>query len=48
MTPEEIEAKKAEKKRKQHEAWSRWYHSEKGAAYRQKRKEREILGKEPT
>jgi len=38
------EAKKAEKKRRQHEAWKRWYEKH-GAAYRQKRKEREALAK---
>jgi hypothetical protein len=40
----EEEQKRSEKKRKQHEAWKRWYDSPKGKAYSQKRKEREILG----
>lgn len=35
------EAKKAEKKRKQHEAWKRWYQSDKGKAYYKKRLIRE-------
>jgi hypothetical protein len=35
--------KKAEKKRKQAEAWKRWYLSPKGQAYRQKDKERRAL-----
>lgn len=34
------EQKKAEKKKKQHEAYRRWYVSDKGKAYRQKDKER--------
>ena len=38
MTDEE---KKADKKRKQAEAWKRWYEKH-GAAYRQKRKERAV------
>jgi hypothetical protein len=40
MTEEE---KLADKKRRQHEAWKRWYDSPKGKAYTQKRKEREAL-----
>ena len=34
------EQKKAEKKRKQAEAWKRWYASDKGKAYRLKMNER--------
>jgi hypothetical protein len=37
------EEKAAEKKRKQHIAWRKWYDSPKGKAYTQKRKEREAL-----
>ena len=37
---DEEQAKKAEKKKRQAEAWKRWYVKH-GAAYRQKRKERE-------
>jgi hypothetical protein len=43
MTDEE---KKADKKRRQAEAWKRWYEKH-GAAYRQKRKEREAVAKSP-
>ena len=37
---EEQDQKKAERKRKQHEAWKRWYASDKGKAYRLKMNER--------
>jgi hypothetical protein len=42
MTEEE----KAEKKRKQHERWARWYFGPKGQAYRM-RKKLERAGVEP-
>jgi hypothetical protein len=38
MTEEELRAKQAEKKKRQHEAWERWYKSPKGANYRLNRK----------
>lgn len=38
------EAKKAERKRKQKIAWQKWNASPKGAAYKQRQKERRILG----
>lgn len=41
QTPEQIEEQKALKKRKQHEAWKRWYASDKGKAYYKKRLVRE-------
>jgi hypothetical protein len=41
QTPEQIEAKKAQRKQKQHEAWKRWYASDKGKAYYKKRLVRE-------
>lgn len=34
----EPENKDAKKKQQQHDAWRRWYDSDKGKAYRQKRK----------
>jgi hypothetical protein len=37
------EEKEQDKKRRQHEAWQRWYLGPKGQAYKQKRKEREAL-----
>lgn len=40
MTEEE---KQKLKKQRQHDAWIRWYQSPKGAAYRQKLKERRAL-----
>jgi hypothetical protein len=40
MTEEELRAKQAEKKQKQHEAWKRWYDSPKGAAWRARQKEK--------
>ena len=40
------EEQKAEKKRKQHEAWKRWYASDKGKAYMHKRKMKDA-GVEP-
>lgn len=47
MTPEEIEAKKALKKQKQHEAYRKWYVSPKGQAYLLKRKMKEAGVPEP-
>ena len=38
MSEEELRAKQADKKRRQHEAWKRWYTSPKGQEYAQKRK----------
>jgi hypothetical protein len=38
MTEEELRAAQADKKRRQHEAWKRWYESPKGQQYAQKRK----------
>lgn len=40
---EDLVAKQARKRAKQHEAWLRWYHGPKGQAYKQKRKERKAL-----
>jgi hypothetical protein len=37
---EEQDQKKADKKRRQAEAWKRWYASDKGKAYRLKMNER--------
>jgi hypothetical protein len=45
---EELRAKQELKRRKQHEAWKRWYDSPKGAEYRQKLKERRALDDSPT
>ena len=42
MTEEELRTKQEIKRRKQHEAWERWYKSPKGAAYRLKRKLKEV------
>lgn len=39
-TIETVEQKKARRKQKQHEAWARWYASDKGKAYRLKMNER--------
>ena len=39
------EEKKAERKLKQAQAWKKWNSSPKGAAYRQRQKERKVLGK---
>lgn len=43
MTPEELQAWGAKKRQQQHEAYRRWYTSDKGKAYRQKLKERKAL-----
>jgi hypothetical protein len=43
MTEEELRAKQEAKRKAQHEAWLRWYKSPKGAAYRQKVKEKRAL-----
>lgn len=39
------EDKDQRKKRLQHDAWKRWYESEKGKAYRQRRKEKKAQEK---
>jgi hypothetical protein len=44
MEQQQDDQKKAERKRKQAEAWKKWNASPKGAAYRQRQKERRILG----
>lgn len=43
LTPEELQAWAEKKRQQQHEAYRRWYTSEKGAAYRQKQKEKKAL-----
>lgn len=48
MTEEELRTKQEIKRQKQHEAWERWYKSPKGAAYRQKVKEKRALNDSPT
>jgi hypothetical protein len=40
MTEEELRTKQETKRRKQHEAWKRWYESPKGIAYRLKVKQK--------
>lgn len=48
MTEEELRAKQVIKKQKQHAAWAKWYRSEKGAAYRQKLKEKRSADDTPS
>ena len=42
MTEEELREKQEIKRRKQHDAWARWYRGPKGEAYRLKRKLKEV------
>ena len=48
MTEEELREKQAIKKKRQHEAWKRWYLSPKGDAYRQKLKEKRSADDTPS
>jgi hypothetical protein len=43
LSPEELQAWAEKKRKQQHEAYKRWWHSPKGAAYKQKLKERKAL-----
>lgn len=40
LTPEELQAWALKKKQQQRESYMRWYHSDKGKAYRQRQKEK--------
>lgn len=43
MTEEELRTKQERKREQQRRAWQKWYQSPKGAAYRQRKKERDAL-----